>query len=47
MKTAKELFKGIEIYEDEAVVLANRFTGEKITVTGEEASVYEIGRAHV
>ena len=42
MKTAKELFPGIEIYEDEAVVLANRFTGEQITVTGEEASVYDL-----
>ena len=42
MKTAKQLFPGIEIYEDAHVVLANRFTGEQVTVTGEEASVYDL-----
>ena len=42
MQTAKELFKDIEIYTDETVVLANRFTGEQVTVTGEEASVYDL-----
>ena len=42
MKTAKELFEDIEIYADETVVLANRFTGQTVTVTGEEASVYDL-----
>ena len=42
MKTAKQVFPQIEIYADETVVLANRFTGEQVTVTGEEASVYDL-----
>lgn len=42
MKTAKQLFPEIDVYEDEHVDLFNRFTGEKATVTGEEASVYDL-----
>lgn len=42
MKTAKQVFPEIEVYADETVVLANRFTGETVTVTGEEASVYDL-----
>ena len=42
MKTAKQLFPDMEVYKDKNVTLANRFTGEQITVTGEEASVYDL-----
>lgn len=42
MKTAKEVFPDITIYKDKTVTVANRFTGEQITVTGEEASVYDL-----
>lgn len=42
MKSAKQLFPNINIYKDDAVTIANRFTGETIDVTGEEASVYDM-----
>ena len=42
MKTAKQVFPELNIYTDKTVVLANRFTGEQVTVTGEEASVYDL-----
>lgn len=42
MKTAAQLFPGIDIYPEEKITLANRFTGETVEVTGEEASVYDM-----
>ena len=42
MKSAKQLFPGIEIYVDEKVTIRNPFSGEAIDLTGEEASVYDV-----
>jgi len=42
MKTAKQLFPGIEIYEDEKVLVRNPFSGVAFELTGEEASVYDV-----
>lgn len=41
MKTIKELFPGIEIWDSEPQPVQNPFSGESYTLTPEEIAVYD------